>query len=103
MPVVHVDTRQFSGVDPGLEPDEGSVWFWPYRPYVEDSALVSKQIVKVKTVDGLADRFLPETPIGQGVWVQLRAIKGAGEPWIVIIPSGDVNLFDLDHIDPATL
>jgi len=103
MPIVHVDTRQFSGVDPGLEPDEGSVWFWPYRPYVDDSVLVSKQIVKVKTVDGLADPFLPETPIGQGVWVQLRAIKGAGEPWIVIIPSGDVNLFDLDHIDPDTL
>ena len=103
MPIVTVDLSQFSGETPGLEPDNGSVWFWPYRPYVEDSSLVSREVVKIKTVDGVATPFLPETPLTEAVWVQLRAVKGAGTPWLVQIPATDVNLFDLDHIDPETL
>lgn len=103
MPIVHVDLSQFSGVEPGLEPDNGSVWFWPYRPYVEDSTLVSREVVKIKTVDGIADPVLPQTPLTEAVWVQLRAVKGAGTPWLVQIPATDCNLFDLPHIDPDSL
>lgn len=103
MPVVHIDTRQFSGVEPGLEADNGRFWFWPYRPYVTGSALVSEQVVKIGTVDGVADPVLPETPLTEAVWVQPRGITGAGTPWLVQIPEGDCNLFDLPHIDESTL
>lgn len=107
MSVVHVDVRELSGLPENYTPEDGQVWFSPFRAYVVDDGtddyLVSSEILKTRLVDGVADPDLPETPVDNLMKVQLRGIRGYGAPWYVQIPAGDCNLFELEHIDPDTM
>jgi hypothetical protein len=109
MTIVRIDVRELSGIDPGVEPvDRGSVDIAPYRPYhVEDGSedyLVGALIRRIKLVDGLAAPVLPPTPAGEAVKVQIRGVRGAGTPVLVVIPDvSEVSLFDLPHVDESTL
>ena len=98
------DVRELSGLPDNYVPEDGSVWFAPYRAYhVEDGPddyLVSSEILKVRLVDGVATVDLPVTPVDNLMKVQLRGVRGYGAPWYVQIPAGDHSLFDLPHIDP---
>lgn len=101
------DIRELTGDDSLVGPEDGSVWFAPYRAYhVEDGPddyLLSGEILKVRLVDGVAIVDLPVTPVDNLMKVQLRGVRGYGAPWYVQIPAGDCNLFTLPHIDPDTL
>lgn len=107
MSVVHVDVRELSGLPDNYTPEDGAVWFSPFRAYhVEDGPddfLVSSEILKVRLVDGVAEVDLPETPVDNLMKVQLRGVRGYGEPFYVRIPATDCNLFDLQTIDPDTM
>ena len=101
------DVRELSGLPDNYTPEDGAVWFSPFRAYhVEDGPddfLVSSEILKVRLVDGVAVVDLPETPVDNLMKVQLRGVRGYGAPWYVQIPAGDCNLFELAHIDPDTM
>ena len=101
------DVRELSGLPDNYTPEDGAVWFSPFRAYhVEDGPddfLVSSEILKVRLVDGVAAVDLPETPVDNLMKVQLRGVRGYGAPWYVQIPAGDCNLFELTHIDPDTM
>lgn len=103
----HVDIREITGTEELVGPEDGQVWFSPYSAYhVEDGAedyLVSTEKLQLRLVDGVVEVDLPVTPINNLMKVQLRGIRGYGQPWYVQIPAGDHSLFDLPHIDPDTL
>lgn len=107
MPIVHIDARELSGIDPGLTFERGNIDFIPYRAYAAggapDEYLISSQKMNVKLVEGVADPVIPETPIDNLMKIQVRGIAGYGVPFYVQIPAGDCNLFTLPHIDPDTL
>jgi lysophospholipase L1-like esterase len=106
MPIVSIDIKQLSGVDPGVDASRASFDFWPYAAiHVEDgdaNYLLNKNILRVKTEDGVAAPVLPETPTGNAMWVQGRGYKGA-DKWLVAVPAGDCNLWDLEPLDESTL
>lgn len=104
MPNVAIDITELSGVTPGTDNlKDAVVWFYPYQPY--GSPLVTTDKIVVDTVDGVATTFLPETPAGNGLYVEIRRVRlpKAYSKFIVAIPASDCNLFDLPHLDPTTL
>lgn len=104
MPAVAIDLTELSGVTPGTDNLQNApVWFYPYRPY--GSPLVTTDKLVVPTVLGVASTFLPETPTGNAMWVEIRGVRlpSDARKFLVAIPGTDCRLFDLSHLDESTL
>lgn len=104
MPNVTIDLKELSGVTPGVDNlKDAIVWFYPFSPY--GSPLVTTDKLVVPTTLGVATTFLPESPVGNYMWAQIRGVRLPSDQQkrLVQIPATDCNLFDLELIDPASL